>query len=695
MSNPFDSSASTGLLSANKEKKKTIDKQAHIEEKKQEFDFEDPFSGTTVTLESKSTATIKPVDLNKDTAKVGKKSWKPWQNLFTPAKVEIPAKPPIVPVEVKNTTLEEVKEKENEHAEAKKTLSELDDDFEVIDFGHEEKKEKKEEEKKDEVVVETTETIEKPVEEPAELSETQVRTILVEIRDELKKAEFGMDIESKQMELAAKISEISQAMDKVRSDKSASAADVKAVEKLQKKLDSLLGLYSEANDVLHRLEHRQTAISTVKKYGNLIEKNKKGETAKMTREDSETSISDGYVRGLKRAFREAADTLESKNGALVILKPLIADLRAYGELEPYSKNCDKKEAVILKKLVVDIRKVENDRHTDTSRIVGLREASLMVKNLMRGGLDLLSIDQSKIDHQFREPDERMDKASFSTKVRQNVLFSSLFSEMVDVHSEPLFTHEPSINDLRQGKVSNCYMVSAITSLINYDPRIIKNAMHDTGNGRVVVRYYVDGHERYISVEKRIPKLKTGGNILTDGPLWISILERAMAYIGRRGNKGYGSLWYGDGSEVIQLFTGAKAESRVAIKSSATNERSSSDRQFDEDEKTTIFTEICAAGELGRVYSCGTYNSSGSGLNDGHAYTLLGGKEINGVRYVRLRNPYANMSLRYHELGIRTKSTTFLSSSHDSTHGQFYMKFDEFLRDFASISYMKISDAPGV
>ena len=63
--------------------------------------------------------------------------------------------------------------------------------------------------------------------------------------------------------------------------------------------------------------------------------------------------------------------------------------------------------------------------------------------------------------------------------------------------------------------------------------------------------------------------------------------------------------------------------------------------------------------------------------------------------MQLRNPYANMSLRYDEKGKRSKSTNYTSSVADATCGQFLMKFEEFLRDFSSINYVTVKGSPGI
>ena len=147
-----------------------------------------------------------------------------------------------------------------------------------------------------------------------------------------------------------------------------------------------------------------------------------------------------------------------------------------------------------------------------------------------------------------------------------------------------------------------------------------------------------------------------------------------------GAEGYGDLWYGSGHEIINLLTGTNAITDLQFiksKEIGVTSAAQSSQTYSEDDKTKIFMELCSAKQLGRIYFGGTYNNTGAGLNEGHAYSVLGGRSINGERYVLLRNPYANMSLKYNERGDRSKSTSFFSSTADTTCGQFLMKLDDF------------------
>ncbi|MDD7642660.1 MAG: C2 family cysteine protease [bacterium] len=289
----------------------------------------------------------------------------------------------------------------------------------------------------------------------------------------------------------------------------------------------------------------------------------------------------------------------------------------------------------------------------------------------------------------------------------------------DQKDTPLFSHEPVVNDLKQRLVSNCYMVAGTTGLVNVDPQQLKNCIRDNGDGTVTVRLFeyeavqrqnaaeqepaqggldaddLDGFEAidlneivqyelrpvYVKVTKEIPRI-AGMDALSAGALWMQMIEKACAYLGRDRRTGYQSLWYGEGGSFLERLLGIPRE------------MVNKDTPEDQD---ALFEGILHAAENRIIYHAGTYNEKNAadandtdGLNTGHAYAVLGGKVENGQRYVLLRNPYSTNSLKYQEDGGREKTGSSLSVSSDETYGQFYMKFEEFVRDFRTVSYTDLN-----
>ncbi|MCR5033554.1 MAG: hypothetical protein K6A92_11930 [Lachnospiraceae bacterium] len=303
--------------------------------------------------------------------------------------------------------------------------------------------------------------------------------------------------------------------------------------------------------------------------------------------------------------------------------------------------------------------------------------------------DLTDEELKKIDRIPKETTAGKQKGSY----RNAALTSSLTRTWERIPAdEPLFAHEPTVNDLRQGKVSNCYMLAATTGLINYDPQLIKDCIRDNGDGSVTVRLYKPSRYEelsrvpvFVRVPKRVPKLVTGGEILSSGALWMQLIERACAQVGmfRENRSGYQSLWYGKGDEWLEILTGAP---RKTIYDKG--EYQAEDCQSDD----TLFEQISSAQESHKIFHAGTNDDAADGMNSGHAYTVLGTRIIDGKRYVTLRNPYANMSRVENADGTVTKSTSFTSSEADQTAGQFNIPFEEFMGTMKSITVTDMEEA---
>ena len=287
---------------------------------------------------------------------------------------------------------------------------------------------------------------------------------------------------------------------------------------------------------------------------------------------------------------------------------------------------------------------------------------------------------------------------------------------------PLFAHEPTINDLKQRLVSNCYMVASVTGLVHQDPGLLKQCIRDNGDGTVTVRLYewqeveqekeaepdeidemedketvsatqvtdeakknteldidFEGEEIakrelrpvYIRVIKEIPRI-AGADALSAGAVWMQMIEKACACVGRNGVKGYRSLWYGNGGDFLERLLGVSPE-RVPM-----------------DNQDQLFEDLCLARQEGYVYNAGTRSKVGDGLSTGHAYAVLGAEERDGVKYVWLRDQYSNHSLQYQSDGSRGSTKSGISS--DETYGQFYMKLDDFCKDFTNVTRTNVNKA---
>lgn len=348
----------------------------------------------------------------------------------------------------------------------------------------------------------------------------------------------------------------------------------------------------------------------------------------------------------------------------------------------------------------------------------IREALLGVKSYfdtMTNGTLVVPEGAEILDFRNKRPEETGTGQRGATR---NALIRKL-TYWSDQKDTPLFAHEPTVNDLKQRLVSNCYMMASVAGLVEFSPEILKSCIVDEGDS-VVVRLYerrvvekakeqpgeetsveeltegelqedqlgdnlMNGFEMlddieeteltpiYVRVSKEIPRI-AGADALSSGALWMQMIEKACAFVGKDKVKGYQSLWYGEVGSFLERLLGISKE------------------PVNTEDEDALFEEIRTGKERGYVYHAGSKGSAGKedGLNGGHAYTVMGAKEIDGKKCILLRNPYSTFSLQYQENGEKTRTGDLINVSSDETYGQFYIEVSDFVRTFERVSRTNIA-----
>ena len=422
---------------------------------------------------------------------------------------------------------------------------------------------------------------------------------------------------------------------------------------------------------------------------------------KVTGEDAKNTLSDVKNMEFKNLTLELSGRLETAASNLTdnqrqTAMAAVQAVNLYASSSHYTDGFEK-ESKLLKEALASLNEV--GRVCDDQNVLDAQKNITDHLRTLTMGSSTIP-DWKDIPAEMRENHAVLDTTVEETTTRfkggkRNVIFNNdTMRKWVDVSEEPLFCHEPTVNDLRQGKVSNCYMIASTTGLVGIDASILKNAIRDNGDGTATVRLFKEGSvdhpalPYYIRVKKEVPKLVTGGDILSSGALWMQLIEKAAAFMGRDGEKGYNTLWYGEGGNWLFTLTGRKRQ-EIMTDGNLTTEYTRQDDPKD------LFEEIMNAEANKEVFNCASGEDAADSLNAGHAYTVLGGKVENGIKYVILRNPYANMSLRYDEKGNsymkHGRTMSFLSSSVGETCGQFAITYDDFLANMRSVTKTKMTD----
>jgi len=107
-------------------------------------------------------------------------------------------------------------------------------------------------------------------------------------------------------------------------------------------------------------------------------------------------------------------------------------------------------------------------------------------------------------------------------------------------SNPLFgaSGVPSINDINQGQLGDCYLLASLAEIAQDQPAEIESMFTDDGNGSYGVRFYIDGEPRYVTVNTELPEYAGTdalcGNNAPD--IWGCLIEKA--YVELNADPGY-------------------------------------------------------------------------------------------------------------------------------------------------------------
>ena len=186
----------------------------------------------------------------------------------------------------------------------------------------------------------------------------------------------------------------------------------------------------------------------------------------------------------------------------------------------------------IKKMLIELKKddtLENIR-TDV-------EACFIKVKKIRGELSIERTkpkknEQWKLDKDIKdemewEDGEAYDFRKLSCKNSKEKIGKIFYkgSFMWDRRKEPLFAHKPNIEDIQQGQIGDCYLLSTLAAIAKQEPDSIQKNMLDNEDGTVTVRFFdKDNFYKpvYITVSKKVPRISASG------ALWVQVMEKAMA-----------------------------------------------------------------------------------------------------------------------------------------------------------------------
>ena len=253
----------------------------------------------------------------------------------------------------------------------------------------------------------------------------------------------------------------------------------------------------------------------------------------------------------------------------------------------------------------------------------------------------------------------------------------------------IFVNDISIDDVRQGYLGNCYLMSSLAAMTNI-PQLICQLFRSfelNKNGCYEIGLNIEGQWQIVLLDDYFPcSKKTRVPIFAkpNGPeLWVMLLEKAWAKI----NGGYLNITGGYASEVLSVFTSFPIETfDLFIK-----------------DIDIIWKELKKAFEDGQIITCCSKFDNEIekyGLISGHTFTVTNLVEgyVNKkyIRLIKLRNPWGYKEWSgdwsdHSKLWTEEAKKELNINLHIEDDGEFFMSFEDFFKYFLVVDICRVTN----
>lgn len=194
---------------------------------------------------------------------------------------------------------------------------------------------------------------------------------------------------------------------------------------------------------------------------------------------------------------------------------------------------------------------------------------------------------------------------------------------------------PQLEDINQGSVGDCYFLTALQSLAQFQPDRLRTLAVDLGDGTYAVQFKRGGTTQHVRVDGDLATWGAGGGLVynrpgASGAQWASIFEKAYAHF-RTGANSYASIDFGWMVAVYSDFGVASTGYALPL------------------DQNSFYNTALAALSANRPVDVGTMASltPGAPFIARHTYSVLNvAKDGNGTVQVTLRNPWGSDGASY-------------------------------------------------
>lgn len=201
----------------------------------------------------------------------------------------------------------------------------------------------------------------------------------------------------------------------------------------------------------------------------------------------------------------------------------------------------------------------------------------------------------------------------------------------------------AIADVSQGALGDCVVCASMIEMVVNHPDLLKSMIVDNGNGTYGVRFYLNGNEVWVTVDRELPVDAHGYQVYADNgvgqdqALWVPLLEKAYAQLSETGMVGH---------PAVNSYENIDGNSTGVVLPAMSNINGNYYRTGASDwasKKQTLVDALAAHRDVVFETAHGaphTYNSAGlTELVGAHAFAVLGYDEATGKFIVR--NPWGD------------------------------------------------------
>lgn len=332
-------------------------------------------------------------------------------------------------------------------------------------------------------------------------------------------------------------------------------------------------------------------------------------------------------------------------------------------------------------------------------------------------INLLVSDNAEAGGKWQDPEFPPTEKSLGSKTASRVQVQWRTPSQISRSAKMFDTVEPA--DARQGALGDCWLISSLAAVAEF-PGVVAwmfETKEINAEGKYTMRIYEpdDKEWKMITVDENLPCNPNKGPAFAQsvaGEMWVPLIEKAYAkYVGS-----YDKLSGGWPALALEAMTGSKSElynfkdgkatglnfGKLTVKKAScleggasifSNGTSMSFADFwpklKEFDASNFLMTLASPGK--DVYSEDQGPKDDFGIVGGHAYTLVGVKEVGNFRLCNIRNPWGDF-----EWGGEWSDRSPLWDQHpdvlqatghkrDKDDGLFWMPYDVMVTTFTSVT----------